>query len=60
METPPVPTKEAVKVHQVMMLQEPIPETPTRDVIKIIGMGLAIAVGQFAILIFLLGLAVHR
>jgi hypothetical protein len=42
------------------MVQEPIPEASMRDVIKTIGLGLAIAVGQFAILIFLLGWASHR
>ena len=61
METPNVPTKAAVEeVHHVQMLQEPIPETPMRDVIKTVGLGLAIAVGQFAVLIFLLGWASHR
>lgn len=61
METPIAPSKAAVEeVHHVRMLQEPIPETPTRDVIKTIGLGLAIAVGQFAVLILLLGLAVRR
>jgi hypothetical protein len=61
METPNVPTKSQVEeVHHVLMLQEPIPETPMRDVIKVIGLGLAIAVGQFAVLVCLLGWAAHR
>lgn len=61
METPIDPSKAALdKVNHVCMLQEPIPETPVRDIIKTIGLGLAIAVGQFAILIFLLGSAVRR
>lgn len=59
METPSVPKKEAAPYH-IPMLQETIPETTTKDLIKMIGLGLAIAVGQFAALIFLLGLAVHR
>jgi hypothetical protein len=61
METPIVPTKSAThEVHHVQMLQEPIPEASIRDVMKTIGLGLAIAVGQFAVLIFLLGWASHR
>ena len=61
METPNAPTKSTThQVTIVQMLQEPIPETTRQDLIKTIGLGLAIAVGQFAILIFLLGLASHR
>ena len=61
METLTVPTKAASHaVHHVQMLQEPIPEASVRDVIKTVGLGLAITVGQFAILIFLLGWAAHR
>jgi hypothetical protein len=59
MNTPTVPSKEATQ-YNVPMLQEPIPETSTQELIKLIGLGLAITVGQFAVLIFLLGLAVHR
>jgi hypothetical protein len=61
METPNVPMKASShEAHHVIMLQKPIPETTTKDLIKTIGWGLAIAVGQFALLILLLGWAVHR
>jgi len=61
MESPIVPSNESdLQHHHVQMLQEPIPETSTRDLFKTICLGLAIAVGQFAVLIFLLGWAVHR
>jgi hypothetical protein len=61
METSTVPPRSAIQeMHQVQMLQEPIPVTPVREVIKVVAMGLAITIGQFTILILLLGWAVHR
>lgn len=61
METPDVPAKTTTnEARHVLMLQEPIPEIPTKDLLKTIGLGLAIAVGQYAFLILLLGWAVHR
>jgi hypothetical protein len=61
MENSIVPPR-TTSVHHPLVhnLEEPIPSIPRTDLLKTIGLGLTLAVGQYAILIYLIGAAGHR
>jgi len=54
------PRTTAGQAHLVCNLEEPIPEIPKMNLVKMIGLGLMIAVGQYAILIYLIGAVARR
>ncbi len=61
MENSIVPPR-TTSVHHSLVhnLEEPIPAMPKTDLAKTIGLGLTLAIGQYAILIYLIGAAVRR
>jgi hypothetical protein len=59
METPPI-SSQVVCPLSLPCLEEPIPRSSRRDVIKVVTLGLLVAASQFALLIVLLGLSGHR